>query len=554
MDRRRKGFTNQDVCEGRGFLAKEAQCLAIARKSDMAATEWAFRFGQKLWVDVLKERRGARNKGILLKYLKSVGFTKDSKTAYRYMYLYRGARTLETIKASGLSRAYLTRVGQTLWTSSPLEMGYARQLVVRPIRMKTEVDTMRALDEVCAVIETARASIKKLKSIKVDGWAPWDPGDLVNAHDEKDIAKKLRKHGSDAPIEKLHPIEEFRGSLEDGAYGYSLSGNPDEIKKLIRIKAGLEQNVARLTGRHVHGLWMQDPDGVYNVRTPTDIGEKHSAKALNQQVQKEDEIEEILSAAAETDIQAVNRNLILGDALQVLKDRNLFPERSVDCVLTDPPYSDEDYEPEREHTRVKHAAPATAVAAAELAASVALHILKNRINRTRFCWIQFCPLRRVHVCLPPLLDAFRKAGLEPKYQVLVWDKCVPARVGGCETFGSQAEAILHLNVGRPLPVKDENGSRIFSPIFKVAQAKKGKELDPWKPAELLEQILWLAMYGDNKSERGSKQRVLDPFAGRGTTGIAAAKLGRLYTLIEIDKDQHKIAHANLLKAVMPPSR
>ena len=150
-------------------------------------------------------------------------------------------------------------------------------------------------------------------------------------------------------------------------------------------------------------------------------------------------------------------------------------------------------------------------------------------------------------------DAFKDAGLEPDYQVLVWDKGVPARVGGTDTFGSQAEAILYVNVGRPLPVEDANGSKIFSPIFKVQQPKTGGGLDPWKPVELLRQILWLSMYGSDKSKAAAKQRVLDPFAGRGSTGIAAMGLRGLYTLIEIDEDQHKIAKANLLEAIKPSS-
>jgi 16S rRNA G966 N2-methylase RsmD len=61
------------------------------------------------------------------------------------------------------------------------------------------------------------------------------------------------------------------------------------------------------------------------------------------------------------------------------------------------------------------------------------------------------------------------------------------------------------------------------------------------------------MYGSDKSKAAAKQRVLDPFAGRGSTGIAAMGLRGLYTLIEIDEDQHKIAKANLLEAIKPSS-
>ena len=508
MGMKELGYTAKDVADGKRYLAEESRCLKIAQKSDLKAMEWAFRFGQKLWIDILKERRGTRNERTLTNYLKAVGFRQTPHTAYRYIDLYRAAKTLKTIKESGLSRAYLTRVGQTLWTDNPIFLRIADRLVINPIRRETEAKTLEVLDEVCQVVKDARARLKTLKSIKV---------------------LRTEPHGSDF-------MWEMDGCLED-------------CQKAVRIHARLEQDVARLTGRHDKAFTVYEGSEGYQVITPSDMGEGRTAKELILDAHRQETIRNILDEACESDHQGVNHNLVLGDALKILKDRTLFPERSVDCVLTDPPYSDEDYEPEREHTRVKHHAPATTAEAAELAASVARIILDRKINRSRFCWVQFCPLRKVHIFLPALLRAFKDAGFEPDFQVLVWDKCVPARVGGTETFGSQAEAILHLNLGRPLPQKDPNGSKIFSPIFRVQQPKKGKGVEPWKPVELLKKLLWLSLYGDNRSDNATKQRVLDPFAGRGSTGIAAMELGRSYALIEIDKDQHDIAKANLLMAM-----
>lgn len=543
MNMKQNGYMNKDIEAGRRYLAEESRCLEVAQKSDLKATEWAFLFGQKLWVDVLKEKRGERHGGNLQKYLKEVGFKKDTSTAYRYIWLYRGARNLEAIRSSGLSRAYLTRVGQTLWTDNPIFDTIGTRLVVNPIRKETEQDTLRLLDEVCSVVEVARARIAKLKTIKTLSKTPWRNGNINEVEGDESVVASAR-----AVNARLKSFRTLTKAPWRNGIMYKIEGDEDEIAKAAKINLELEKNVARLIGRHDKAAHYLIKDCLYRAKTPADMDQPHSAKMINMTVHKLESIEQILSEADHSAIQTIDNNLIHGDSLLILKDRSLFPERSVDCVLTDPPYSEEDYVPERAHTRVKHQAPAKATDAAELAASVAQLLLKKKINRTRFCWIQFCPLRRVHVCLPPLLEAFRKAGHEPKYQVLVWDKCIPARVGGGETFGSQAEAILHLSIDRPLPVEDSDGSRIFSPIFRVQQPKKGKELDAWKPTELLEQILWLAMYGADKSKHAGKQRVLDPFAGRGTTGIAAMRLGRLYTLIEVDSDQHAIAKANLLEA------
>lgn len=504
-------YTPKDVADGKRFLAAETRCLGVAKAADIKAMEWAFRFGKILWIDVLKTKRGKRNDGTLKNYLKEVGFDKDASQAYRYIALFRAAKNLATIRTSGLSRAYLTRIGQALWTNEPLLDSWAERLLVNPIRRATETETLKALDEVCSAVELARKRIQRRKSLKV-------------------VSSEGR----------------------DGGQYVAVQGEEDEMREWLNIQVELEQNVARLTKEHDKVLTVCDPGGTYGVKTPSDMGKEHSAKGLNLDAMRKEQIREILASATKETIDTVDANLILGDSLVVLKDAALFPERAVDCVLTDPPYGDEAYEPEREHTRVKHASPAKVTDAAHLAANVLGLLLAKNVNRPRFCWMQFCPMRYIHVCLPPLLEAFAKHGLSPKTQVLIWDKCVPARVGGGETFGSQAEAILHLNVGRPLPIENADGGKIFSPIFRVPQTKRGKEMDPWKPVELLEQILWLALYGSEKSSEAAKQRVLDPFAGRGTTGIAAAKLGRLYTLIEIDKNQHEIARANLLESLKYP--
>jgi hypothetical protein len=360
--------------------------------NDLKATEWAFLFGQKLWVDVLKEKRGQRHGGNLRKYLKEVGFKRDISTAYRYIWLYRGARNLKTLRSSGLSRAYLTRVGQTLWTDNPMFGTVGIRLVVNPIWKDTEQDTLRLLDEVCSVVESARARIAKLKSIKTLSKTPWRNGDICEVEGDESVVESAR-----AGIARLKSIRKLTKAPWRNGVMYKIRGDEAEIAKAAKINLELEKNIARLIGRHDKAAYYLIKSWLYGASTPEDMGEPHNAKMLNLTTQKLESIEAIYSEADQSAIQTIGNSLIHGDALQILKDRSLFPERSVDCVLTDPPYSDEDYAPEREHTRVKHQAPATTVEAAELAASVARLLLDRKINRPRFCWIQFCPLRKVHI-------------------------------------------------------------------------------------------------------------------------------------------------------------
>lgn len=113
--------------------------------------------------------------------------------------------------------------------------------------------------------------------------------------------------------------------------------------------------------------------------------------------------------------------------------------------------------------------------------------------------------------LPSLTDAMQRAGWIWR-GVAVWDKLTSRPQKG--RFRQQAEFIAwssagRLPINRPVPV--------LPGVFRHANVATGERLHQvQKPLELMDDVLKICVPGG---------RVLDPFAGSGSTLLAAARLG-----------------------------
>ena len=107
---------------------------------------------------------------------------------------------------------------------------------------------------------------------------------------------------------------------------------------------------------------------------------------------------------------------------------------------------------------------------------------------------------------------------------LVWDKCQP-----WDNFSKCEYAWTSLN-------KPSN-------LFKLDTRGYSKDHPTQKPVELMTWCISLA--GDDI------QTILDPFAGSGTTGVAAKLLNRKCTLIEKEEKYCEIAARRLSQGVLP---
>jgi len=119
------------------------------------------------------------------------------------------------------------------------------------------------------------------------------------------------------------------------------------------------------------------------------------------------------------------------------------------------------------------------------------------------------------------------------HNILIWDKIRSLYPHSKAHFRMQYEMIMYGSKGLH-HLKNKKGSDI---IQERIPAGKKRVHPTQKPEELIIEIL--------KSTQESKQLILDPFMGSGTTAVACKRLGRHYIGFEINPDYCKIANQRL---------
>lgn len=204
--------------------------------------------------------------------------------------------------------------------------------------------------------------------------------------------------------------------------------------------------------------------------------------------------------------------IILGDCIDVLKQA---PDACIDLVVTDPPYlvnfRDRAGRTIQNDFRVGWIKPAFAEV---------YRVLKP----DSFC-ISFYGWHQVE----RFMFAWKKAGFRPVGHI-VFRKEYASKIG---VVGFRHEQAYVLAKGDPKP------ERILRDVLPWTYSGNG--LHPTQKAVEVIAPLIRAF-----SKPGGI--VLDPFAGSGTTGIAAAQLGRKYICIEKDEAYFRLAEERLQKA------
>lgn len=117
-------------------------------------------------------------------------------------------------------------------------------------------------------------------------------------------------------------------------------------------------------------------------------------------------------------------------------------------------------------------------------------------------------------------------------QMLIWDKGYPGLGDLAGNWGCGHEIILYLKRGRRLVPKRRSG------IIHVDKLASRKNVHPTeKPVTLIEHLIEMS------TDPGDL--IVDPFAGSGSTIVAAQKLGRRGVGIEKDEGFHRSASARL---------
>lgn len=227
-----------------------------------------------------------------------------------------------------------------------------------------------------------------------------------------------------------------------------------------------------------------------------------------------------------------------GEAWSFLRE---LPDDSVDAVVTDPPYASGGVSPtaRKASTSRKYVTSSSRRKFVDFAGD-------QRDQRGHFAWcvlwLSEC-LRVVRpggalLCFsdwrqaPTFSDALQCAGWSWKGTV-VWDK-TPACRPMPDGFRAQAEYVLFARKRGGERV-DPARARYFDGVFRVP-ADRQKIHIASKPLALMRELVEIA------PEDGL---VLDPFAGSGSTGVAALERGRRFLGCEMVDHFHAIAAARV---------
>ena len=211
--------------------------------------------------------------------------------------------------------------------------------------------------------------------------------------------------------------------------------------------------------------------------------------------------------------------LYQGDCLELMKD---IPDRSVDMILTDPPYGIS-FQSGYRTSRYK-----------KIRGDQNLDWLDDfveeifRVSKNNTAHYMFCSFHHI--------DIFKQA-IQKRFKVkniITWVKNNTSMGDLKGDFAPKTEFIIFFQKGRRLI----NGKR-DSNVFEYNKTKN--ELHPTqKPVDMTEYMI------SKFSDEGNV--ILDPFMGSGTTGVACVNTDRNFIGMELDPKYFEIAKERINKA------
>lgn len=206
-------------------------------------------------------------------------------------------------------------------------------------------------------------------------------------------------------------------------------------------------------------------------------------------------------------IQDFQNKLLLGDSFDLIRR---LPDESIDMVLTDPPYGMSFKSGHRESDifdSIKYDSDL------EWLPEFLKQVLRISKNNTSHYF--FCSWHNIDVFKIQIQKVFKIMG------ILVWEKNNWSMGDLKHSFASKTEFIIHFSKGK----RQIEGGRDFN-VLKFDRVQSDRHPTE-KPVKLCKYLI------SKFSKEGDL--VFDPFAGVGTTGVAAKQIERDYLLFELDK-------------------
>lgn len=223
-------------------------------------------------------------------------------------------------------------------------------------------------------------------------------------------------------------------------------------------------------------------------------------------------------------------DLRLGDCLDPVTGLASLPDKSVDVVITDPPYEAEAHTKQRRCRDVLEGrAVSAALTFAPMDQASRLHAARE-IGRLARRWsLVFCQVEAAMEWRSVL-----EAGRLGYVRTMVWVKPdgSPQFTGDRPGMGYESVVVVHASDEKK---RWNAGGKRGVYEFLTGKNRSGHPTE--KPESLMAALV--ADFTD------PGELILDPFAGSGTTGVAAIRLGRRFIGWERDEKYHAIATKRL---------
>jgi site-specific DNA-methyltransferase (adenine-specific) len=221
-------------------------------------------------------------------------------------------------------------------------------------------------------------------------------------------------------------------------------------------------------------------------------------------------------------------NLQQGDCLELMKS---IPDSSIDMILTDPPYGIKYSSNMRTKTEKFDVLKNDDNDIRLLAYSEFARILKNNSVA-----VVFTSWKNVAVDIEELQK------LMDIKNIIVWFKGGSGMGDLKHTLSTNYELAIVCHKGKCRIRGKREGS-----VFQFAKVNPNKMVHPTeKPVDLIEKII--SKFTDENAV------ILDPFAGSGSTGVAAVNTGRKFIGFELDDKYFEIAKQRINDAVFSMER
>lgn len=223
-----------------------------------------------------------------------------------------------------------------------------------------------------------------------------------------------------------------------------------------------------------------------------------------------------------------------GDCLDLVSGLASLPDRSVDHVITDPPYSDKVHAHfDRTSQLVPGARERGSLNFGSLGEATAREVARHLARVARRWLVIFGD----EFTVVQWADALRAEGVK-HIRVGAWVKAnpMPQVTGDRPAAGHEHILIMH----QPGRTAWNGRGRPAVWVFQGQDWPPRKEHPTQKPIPLMEALV------SDFTDPG--ETILDPFAGSGTTGVACKRLGRSFIGWERDEKYHAIAERRLAEA------